>query len=757
MRLSNNAVALISVTLLCLSTVVNLWASYKVDIYQNQISGKVSTGSAAICFNNAPIFLNHTCTNMTLYARLDGILRNDSYCNVSAYEPDNQTINYSSPDQFMSITHDGNITISGNISQGNQSMLENVTGRILIQDGTPCASGTLVIPVLFDDIRYNGGVILLQNYTSNSTDYIRLKEGFTTYHKSLDDYFKDIDDFPLTYTWEFFDLHCFLIDIVIDPVTHLVRYVPQMGSATDVSGPCHAQFTATNPFNMQNWTNIFLIYVDKSPVIPPDEGSDDQQSGGGGGGGGGGSGGGGGGSSSNPCRLFDVNCTPWSKCEYKAPEPNATQSLTRDGIQYRDCTWTTNCPDDIEPEREQVCDYQPSCNDSMMNCHELANNTLFCELGVDCGGPCPACPTCNDSVKNQGETGIDCGGPCPACPSCTDNTLNCHNTENGTICEEKIDCGGPCPACPTCNDSIRNCHIMDNGTMSCEIGIDCGGPCPKCVVQERTSPGSINWNLLLLLLLIAALIYPGQKLARKLKKMAERWYMMREKKKILAGRTIPADHYLELFEREIQILGSDFDTVTANDARQMGDYILSLEGTYGFAIDRYSVSFDNDYADILRDKEHFTINYAIDINNVALGRRLLGTLNRAGQRPKYRLCKRSSTMLWDDRWAGLPNMKYDKLGNRIVGRSVEYVISFMPDSLEQAMEVTRIIEDTADRSHVPDIRMTGREPIMDYEENVLNIREAGGQKLLVLTKGRHLQGFEHTSIYVNPELSKYIK
>jgi hypothetical protein len=28
--------------------------------------------------------------------------------------------------------------------------------------------------------------------------------------------------------------------------------------------------------------------------------------------------------------------------------------------------------------------------------------------------PQPA-PTCNDGVRNQGETDIDCGGPCPAC------------------------------------------------------------------------------------------------------------------------------------------------------------------------------------------------------------------------------------------------------------------------------------------------------------------------------------------------------
>ena len=38
------------------------------------------------------------------------------------------------------------------------------------------------------------------------------------------------------------------------------------------------------------------------------------------------------------------------------------------------------------------------------------------ELGVDCGGRCPACPThCFDFVRNFDEVGVDCGGPCTPC------------------------------------------------------------------------------------------------------------------------------------------------------------------------------------------------------------------------------------------------------------------------------------------------------------------------------------------------------
>ncbi len=39
------------------------------------------------------------------------------------------------------------------------------------------------------------------------------------------------------------------------------------------------------------------------------------------------------------------------------------------------------------------------------------------ETGIDCGGSCDACPTCDDNIQNGDETGVDCGGSCPtSCP-----------------------------------------------------------------------------------------------------------------------------------------------------------------------------------------------------------------------------------------------------------------------------------------------------------------------------------------------------
>lgn len=79
------------------------------------------------------------------------------------------------------------------------------------------------------------------------------------------------------------------------------------------------------------------------------------------------------------------------------------------------------------------------------------------------GSTPPPAETCSDGIQNQGETGVDCGGPCAACPSCNDGIQNQGETD--------VDCGGPCSACPTCSDGVQNGD---------ETGVDCGGSCSPC-------------------------------------------------------------------------------------------------------------------------------------------------------------------------------------------------------------------------------------------------------------------------------------
>ncbi|MBU4070323.1 MAG: hypothetical protein KJ646_05040 [Nanoarchaeota archaeon] len=85
------------------------------------------------------------------------------------------------------------------------------------------------------------------------------------------------------------------------------------------------------------------------------------------------------------------------------------------GAQIRNCSDLSDCNTNyFKPLEFQSCHYteDPNCNDGIKNCHDDS-----CEVLIDCGGPCVACPTCSDKIQNQGEEGIDCGGPCPwKCP-----------------------------------------------------------------------------------------------------------------------------------------------------------------------------------------------------------------------------------------------------------------------------------------------------------------------------------------------------
>lgn len=160
------------------------------------------------------------------------------------------------------------------------------------------------------------------------------------------------------------------------------------------------------------------------------------------------------------------NCTEWSLCQPA-------------GFQLRNCTDINKCDDNrTKPDTARLCNYTATCDDGLKN---------GIEEGVDCGGPCPACPTCDDGIQNQGEGGVDCGGPCPnPCPGCDDAIQN----QN----ESDVDCGGECSPCAGGRKCLKNldCESLRCDQLICtfsscsdgiknqdEEGIDCGGSCPK--------------------------------------------------------------------------------------------------------------------------------------------------------------------------------------------------------------------------------------------------------------------------------------
>lgn len=121
--------------------------------------------------------------------------------------------------------------------------------------------------------------------------------------------------------------------------------------------------------------------------------------------------------------------------------------------------------------------WNPTCYDHVQNQDEE---------GIDCGGPCPDCPSCYDGKQNQLEEDIDCGGPCKPCASCSDGIQN-----QG---EDYVDCGGPCPDCESCSDGIQNQE---------EENIDCGGPCVPC---EKPAPFKLDFIWIITTIIIVVVV-----------------------------------------------------------------------------------------------------------------------------------------------------------------------------------------------------------------------------------------------------------
>lgn len=770
MGVSNNKIFVFAILMMVFSVGFNLMTIQKVE--EVRITGKavVGSGYVSICLNDPPVVIGHDC-NFTLEARMDGMLRESYSCTINASDSDNSTISFFVNESYATIGRlDGNLTLAGNISDRPHD--DNLTVIVMIADESGCNNNITHYPITFP-VESQSGVRLIQNYPEPTTDRLTIREGFTTYHRSLDEYLIDLDGFPLNFSYTYLDWFCYNIQIDIQNESHLAVYTVEPGFNTENTGACRARFNATNPYGFTNQTNIFYITVE-----PMDDSEDEGGDGGAEGTGSGGSGSGSGSSGLSgrdipprDCILRNVDCTNWTECIYQPRDNNDIMfyDMFHDGIMKRSCTWQTNCPGEMAPAQKQVCNYIPTCNDSILNCHELPDNSTWCETGIDCGGPCNPCPTCSDWIQNQKEEGIDCGGPCGTCPTCFDEIKNCIKAEGGGyICEEQIDCGGYCLPCPNCSDQVRNCHRMEDGSVLCEEGIDCGGPCDeRCPAIEHTAiPDRLRWlNYVLILLIIIGAFFAFRAIAPRVFEYYERKYMDYVKSMIENARDRFKSHYISYFEHQVESLQSEFDAVTSHQVKGEGDKLLFEGQTTGYNIDRYSVSFDNDYSDILTDNSQMTINYAMYMDNVKHGKRILKEIAKLGIKPNYRVCKRSSATLWDERWEREKEAKYEHVNGKLIARTVEYILSFTPKDQEEAKKIVKVLElygkgsqkRIEDAWDVPDIRVTGKDDFLDYEKHILNTKSVGGQKLIVLTKDRPLPGYQDSTIWLNPGLAKFIE
>ncbi|MGM5488757.1 MAG: hypothetical protein ACQESG_07440 [Nanobdellota archaeon] len=756
-----------------LSIAIIIFSVTLTSIQLERLDNLMATGNSVnagvqICINRQPVLVSHNCTRPVPVTHT-GELRDSYSCSLNATDPEGTQITYVTNSSYVSVDPiTGHLTVEDNIAW-NGTLLSI---PISLSDQSECLNNRTELEINLS-IQETGQVLFTKNYPSTEQSSLTLTEGFTSYHNILDDHFRDIDGYALNYTVERLTLSCYSIGIDINATTHQVIYSVPDGSNEGV--PCQIRFHGRNPYGDKNVSNTVTLDIEFSDNQEINEGDEGGETGGGGESGGGMPGE----SSANDCVFLDMNCTEWSDCTYQDPDSLPIKpghfvdwNLTNDGIITRHCTWKTNCPGQLAPKQKKQCDYVPTCNDSMKNCHEPSQ---WCEEGIDCGGPCDPCANCSDWIQNcvtldDGtqvcEEGIDCGGLCGPCATCSDGMKNCLKLPNGTFrCEDGIDCGGPCEPCASCDDMIKNCHRLENGSISCEDGIDCGGPCPACLEVQKTSLVTRTdlLNLLLLLLIFLGFTSLVYRIREPLYQFIVANYIKYIQRSIMQSQQLSAQQYLQFYENQLEQMSNDFDTVTDAGAKEEGDRLLLQGSTSGYNIDRYSVSFDNDYADILTDNSVRTINYAFYASDIQHGKRILKELLKAGIKPNYSICKRSSTVEWDERWKRDEHAHYDHVDGRLMARTVEYILTFKPKDEEETNTIIKILEsygkgkESQDGWDIPDIRVTGTEKVRDFEKQNLNIKSVGGQKLMALTKDRTIDGYESTPIWVNSALSRVIK
>ena len=346
--------------------------------------------------------------------------------------------------------------------------------------------------------------------------------------RDLDDYFMDPDGEELTYTYSGITN----IDVSIDNITHIITYTPN----ANFYGNRTIRFYAHDSHNGNAESNIIYLFVIDVPEEVPTPSS---------------SGGGGGGATLNCRELWE--CSKFGKC-------------FPSGIQTRICTDLADCGTNFKkPFETRECKYVGTCFDLIKNCHHGS-----CEIGVDCGGPCPACPSCSDGIQNQGEEGVDCGGPCPVCLTCFDGI---HNQG-----EEGVDCGGPCPACPSCSDGIQNQGEED---------VDCGGPCPAC--QHIEMPAVVKkvvWPTISLIgILILAVMfiivryhkYYQPLLTKVLMKLIPLFALVKKKKKVIPeGSKVRESILLRLDNLENSINKKFIEELSRELIRIVRDFLSDL-------------------------------------------------------------------------------------------------------------------------------------------------------------------------------------
>jgi hypothetical protein len=165
---------------------------------------------------------------------------------------------------------------------------------------------------------------------------------------------------------------------------------------------------------------------------------------------------------------------------------------TKTGGKVCSCTKTgkSRCKQPDNPCKKATCP-NGRCVTKVVECGGACTNKCLdgqgCALDADCtSGWCRpdkdlcATPACDDGFQNGGETGLDCGGPCPACPTTKPCTSSAECTPDGP----KIWCNYVARVCETTPACDTN--------ADCDHGLCCGGLCKECPAGQACFEGALQ-------------------------------------------------------------------------------------------------------------------------------------------------------------------------------------------------------------------------------------------------------------------------
>ncbi len=228
-----------------------------------------------------------------------------------------------------------------------------------------------------------------------------------------------------------------------------------------------------------------------------------------------------------------------------------------------------------------------------------------------------------------------------------------------------------------------------------------------------------------------------------------------------AGMGVP--EYGRNFQEQIKGLPQKFDDFVPQSVKQAGDRMIRAGATTGYNIDSYGVG-KGDYSRLLREGSN-RILYHQYVQHPEHGEELLRRLGQAGITTPYDVTTIATSVKWDSKWGEEPEIELEDGEDGQIGRSVQYVIAFKPTDKREADKLVKIFEKVAKHGQkeaiphswfVQDIRSSFKEKVDHFERKVLNIKRMGERELLLLRK-EAIDGFTAQNVWLNRDLSKFVK